>query len=186
MALTVTSPAFVGRRRELEHLGSVLAGASEGRTTTVFVEAVAGLGATRLIDEVERRLAAERQPFVVLRGTARPVTRGDAFAPVREAILPAVVRLSDRELRHGRGTGRPGDRPTVARDRPAARTPQPAARRERPSRRPVRAQGRFIEAIASPSRADRGAAPPRACARGHRRGRFRDPGTRLVRRERHP
>ena len=105
MGLPVTSPGFVGRRRELEQLGSALAAAADGRPSTVFVEAAAGFGASRLLDEVERRLGEQRQSFLVLRGRARPATQGDAFAPVIEAIGPAVHQLSDGELAFVAGSG---------------------------------------------------------------------------------
>jgi DNA-binding CsgD family transcriptional regulator/tetratricopeptide (TPR) repeat protein len=98
MAFPVTSPVFVGRVRELEELGSVLASAAGGRAGTVLLEANAGLGASRLLDEVQRRLAAQSQPFLTLRGRARQVTSGDAYAAVLEAIVPLFDRLTDRDL----------------------------------------------------------------------------------------
>ncbi len=147
MGLPVTSPGFVGRRRELEQLGSALAVASDARPSTVFVEAVAGLGASRLIDEVERRLAGQRQPFAVLRGRARPATRGDAFAPVLEAIRPAVHRLSDRELEFVAGSG--GQELARLLPEMEPRLAQLGLTSDRPTvTAPVRAQGRLIEAVA--------------------------------------
>jgi DNA-binding CsgD family transcriptional regulator/tetratricopeptide (TPR) repeat protein len=148
MGLPVTSPGFVGRRRELEQIGSTLAAAAAGRPSAVFVEAAAGLGASRLIDEVERRLVGQHQPFLVLRGRARPATRGDPFAPVLEAIRPALHRVSDRELAFIVGSAGPD----IARLLPEIE-PQLAHLGLIPERStvtsPVRAQGRLIEAVAS-------------------------------------
>jgi len=147
MGLPVTSPGFVGRRRELEQLGSALAAAADGRPSTVFIEAGAGFGASRLINEVERRLAGQRQPFAVLRGRARPATRGDAFAPVLEAIRPAVHRLSDRELGFVAGTG--GQELARLLPEMEARLAQLGLTSGRSTvTAPVRAQGRLIEAVA--------------------------------------
>ena len=147
MGLPVASPGFVGRRRELEQLGSALATAADGRPSTVFLEAGAGFGATRLIDEVAHRLGEQHQPFVVLRGRARPATRGDAFAPLAEALRPVVHRLSERELRFVVGSG--GQE--LARLLPDA-VPRLEQFRLLPDRplitAPVRAQGRMIEALA--------------------------------------
>src|SRR5437868_8691286 len=98
MSFPVTSGTFVGRAREVEVLGSALASAAEGRAGTVLVEANAGLGASRLVDEVQRRLAAQAQPFLTLRGRARDITSGDAYAAVLEAIGPLFERLTDRDL----------------------------------------------------------------------------------------
>jgi len=86
MGLPVTSAAFVGRRAELERIGAMLAAASDGRSGALFLEAGAGVGASRLLDEAERRLAG-RGPILVLRGRGRDTTRGDAFAPAVEAIF---------------------------------------------------------------------------------------------------
>lgn len=148
MGLTTASPTFVGRRRELEQVGSILAAAAEGRPGALFVEGGAGLGASRLLDEAERRLAAGRGPFLVLRGRARAATRGDAYAPVREAIGAAIDQLGDREFAFVVGPAGP----TVARLLPAL-GPRLAhlglAVEARSVTSADRAQGAFIEAIAS-------------------------------------
>jgi DNA-binding CsgD family transcriptional regulator/tetratricopeptide (TPR) repeat protein len=148
MGLTVTSPTFVGRRRELELVGALLASAADGRPGALFLDAGAGLGASRLLDEAERRLAAARGPFLVLRGRARPATRGDAFAPVCEAIGAAVDQLGDREFAFVVGPAAP----TVARLLPmlTPRLEHLGLTGHGPSVTSAdRAQGAFIEAIAS-------------------------------------
>lgn len=81
---------FVGRERELEAVLAAAAAAAAGRSGIVLVEASSGLGATRLVDEVERRLAEgethDGHPVQVVRGDELPAWRGSPYAPFRTAF----------------------------------------------------------------------------------------------------
>jgi DNA-binding CsgD family transcriptional regulator/tetratricopeptide (TPR) repeat protein len=147
MGLTVTSPVFVGRRRELEQVGAALAAAAAGRPTTLLIEGAAGLGASRLLDEVERRLGSQREPHLVLRGRARIATRGDAYAPLVEAIAPTLDQLSDRELAFVVGPGGQLLERLLPRIAPRLGSLGLIAGRASVTS-PVRAQGALIEAVA--------------------------------------
>lgn len=91
-----TSPHFVGRERELASVATVLAAAAAGRPSTVFLSGTAGIGATRLLDESQRRLVGLEVPFTVLRG--RAWEGGEPYAPVVSAFGPALAALGDRDL----------------------------------------------------------------------------------------
>lgn len=108
MPLSVTSAAFVGRRRELAHLASVLGAVAEGRATTVLLTAGGGIGATRFLTEAERRLEGLSQPFLVLRGAATPATTGAPYRPVCDALRPLLEVADDRALVELVGTGGEG------------------------------------------------------------------------------
>ncbi len=56
------------------------------------------MGASRLILEAERRLGESAEPFVVLRGRARPAGPGEAYAPILEALEPLLLGLSEGDL----------------------------------------------------------------------------------------
>jgi predicted ATPase len=58
-ASTLAEPAFVGRVHELEQLTAALHGASSGRGRLVLLSGEAGIGKTRLADEVATRAAAQ-------------------------------------------------------------------------------------------------------------------------------
>jgi len=94
----VTSPTFVGRHRELAQLAGALAAAADGEATTILVSGSAGLGASRLLTEAQRRLSSLPEPFRVLRGSARPVRSGVPYAPVLDALAPLFLEIPDAEL----------------------------------------------------------------------------------------
>jgi len=94
----VTSPTFVGRRRELAHLAGALAAASEGRSTTIVLAGSAGLGSSRLLSEAERRLSGLSSPLHVLRGGARSGWSGVPFSPLVAALEPLFTTLTDADL----------------------------------------------------------------------------------------
>src|SRR5262249_21444848 len=63
---TLTQPAFVGRRREVEALETQLEKARKGEGGLVLLEAESGGGKSRLLDELAQR--SGRLGFWVLRG----------------------------------------------------------------------------------------------------------------------
>ena len=88
----VSSPEFVGRAAELEHLEAALGRAERGEAGAVFLAGESGVGKTRLLRELER-LAADRGARV-LRGDCAAFGAGElAYAP-----LAAALRRLGREL----------------------------------------------------------------------------------------
>jgi DNA-binding CsgD family transcriptional regulator/tetratricopeptide (TPR) repeat protein len=99
---------FVGRERELEAVLEAAAGAAAGRSGVVLVEASSGLGATRLVDEVERRLAEgqpDQTPPVMVRADELPAWRGSPYAPFRVALERLLVTRTDEEAASLLGPG---------------------------------------------------------------------------------
>jgi DNA-binding CsgD family transcriptional regulator/tetratricopeptide (TPR) repeat protein len=89
MQTRLTSSRFVGRAAELEELESALAQAAECRPALVLVGAESGVGKTRLVIELERRL--EQRGLLVLRGEGVELSEGDLpYAPVIAALRPLV------------------------------------------------------------------------------------------------
>jgi predicted ATPase len=74
--------ALVGRTAELERLRQLLTGAATGHGGTALVLGEAGIGKTRLLDEVAR--AAADRGLAVLRGAA--AAGAGAYRPVAEAV----------------------------------------------------------------------------------------------------
>ena len=105
MAARFTSARFVGRERELARLADALEAAVDGRSSTLLISGSGGLGASRLLDEAERRIALLPEPLVVVRCRARPGRVGDPYAPVAAGLERLIAGLSDRELARVAGTG---------------------------------------------------------------------------------
>jgi DNA-binding CsgD family transcriptional regulator/tetratricopeptide (TPR) repeat protein len=105
MAARFTSARFVGRERELARLAEVLEAAAGGRPSTTLISGSGGLGASRLLDEAERRIAGLPEPLVMIRCRARPGQVGDPFAPVATGLGRFLGQLPDRELARVAGTG---------------------------------------------------------------------------------
>jgi DNA-binding CsgD family transcriptional regulator/tetratricopeptide (TPR) repeat protein len=93
VATRVSSPLFIGRQAELGMLTDAVVRASAGDATVVLVGGEAGIGKTRLMDEVGAR--ADSAGTLVLQGGC--VSLGDGgglpFAPFVEALrrLPATL-----------------------------------------------------------------------------------------------
>jgi DNA-binding CsgD family transcriptional regulator/tetratricopeptide (TPR) repeat protein len=105
MAARFSSARFVGRERELARLADSLEAAVDGRSSTLLISGSGGLGASRLLDEAERRIALLPEPMIVVRCRARPGRVGDPYAPVAAGLERLVAGLPDRELARVAGTG---------------------------------------------------------------------------------
>jgi DNA-binding SARP family transcriptional activator/tetratricopeptide (TPR) repeat protein len=87
LALRLDAP-LVGRDEEVRQLAAACAAASQERATTlVTVLGEAGIGKTRLVCEIERRLGHE---VTVLTGRCLPYGEGITFWPLREVIRQAT------------------------------------------------------------------------------------------------
>lgn len=105
MPARFSSARFVGRERELARLADALEAAVAGRSSTLLVAGSGGLGASRLLDEAERRIAALPEPIAVVRCRALPGRAWDPYAPIADGLGRLVGRLPDRDLEHVVGTG---------------------------------------------------------------------------------
>src|SRR4051812_46246401 len=86
----MVSPVFVGREPELVRLRAALAQADIGAAQTIVIDGEAGVGKSRLVDEVASE--AEEAGHLVLSGRCVQVgVDGLPFAPLVEA-LRALVR----------------------------------------------------------------------------------------------
>lgn len=90
--------SFVGRERELALLGGALQQAADGRPSRVFMTGPAGIGSTRLLDELVRRIGGATDVTVV-RGTSIAPASEEPFAPVVEGLESALANHSDARLR---------------------------------------------------------------------------------------
>jgi ATP/maltotriose-dependent transcriptional regulator MalT len=89
VATRLTSNQFVGRTAELEELVLASREAADGRPALVLLGGDSGVGKTRLIGELERRLADDG--VIVLRGEAVEQGEGELpFAPLTSAFRPLV------------------------------------------------------------------------------------------------
>ena len=88
--LPVSSPLLVGRSGELSALQAALAGASEGRPSVVVIGGEAGVGKSRLIQEIAERSRAAGSR-VLAGGCLELGASGLPFAPFT-AILRELVR----------------------------------------------------------------------------------------------
>ncbi len=98
MPARYSSARFVGRERELARIATALERAAGGRTTSLLLTASAGLGATRLLGEVEHRLADLDEPFLVIRCSTEASFPGEPYGPVIAGFLPVLTALDDPGL----------------------------------------------------------------------------------------
>jgi ATP/maltotriose-dependent transcriptional regulator MalT len=106
MAIRFSSPTFVGRAAELRLLDEARRRAASGRSAVVVVGGEAGVGKTRLVDELIRRCQAE-DVRVLVGGCIELGEEGVPFAPV-VAALQGMLRGMDPDaarqwIGHGRG-----------------------------------------------------------------------------------
>jgi DNA-binding CsgD family transcriptional regulator/tetratricopeptide (TPR) repeat protein len=89
--------AFLGRERELAQLAEAVREVADGRPGRVVLTGPAGIGCTRLIDELSVGMA--RVPGVVMcRGRAHEPSVGSPYQAVGDALAGAFERLPDERL----------------------------------------------------------------------------------------
>jgi DNA-binding CsgD family transcriptional regulator/tetratricopeptide (TPR) repeat protein len=93
VATRVASPEFIGRRQELGSLRGAVARGTAGDAVVVLVGGDAGIGKTRLVEEVA--IDARQRGWLVLEGGCVSLGNGEGlpFAPIVEALrrLPAII-----------------------------------------------------------------------------------------------
>src|SRR5436305_1908157 len=106
MATRVTSPLFVGRQAELELLETVLADARASRPRAVLVGGEAGVGKSRLLEEIARRASGSGD--MALFGHCVEVAEGELpYAPIVGALRALAGELDAEELETVLGASRP-------------------------------------------------------------------------------
>src|SRR5450756_2196248 len=79
---------FIGRQRELEQLDAAVTDVAAGRGGALLVAGSSGMGASRLLDELESRIVgASGQPLTHLRSDRLPAWRRDPYRPIRALSL---------------------------------------------------------------------------------------------------
>jgi DNA-binding NarL/FixJ family response regulator len=97
MASQVTTGRFVGRTQELARLRELLAHAVDGEPLVVLLGGEAGVGKTRLVEQLAT--AASQERVRVLGGGCVPLgEEGLPFAPVTEALRSLAADLDSAEL----------------------------------------------------------------------------------------
>ena len=98
MAARYSSARFVGREEAFSRVAVCLDDAVHGRTRTLLIDGTAGVGATRLLDEVIVRMHALLEPMTVLRAAAWPSTADAPYGPIIRAIAPTLRGLPAADL----------------------------------------------------------------------------------------
>jgi DNA-binding CsgD family transcriptional regulator len=126
MRARLTSSRFVGRVSELAELELALRDAANGHPAVILLGGESGVGKTRLISELERRLAKSQEPTLMLRGESVEQRDGELpYAPLLSALRPLV-----RERDDVFGQLSSVSRSDLAMLLPALRTAAPSAERD--------------------------------------------------------
>ena len=86
-------PGLVGREVELVRARGTLRRAAEGRPAAIFVTGPAGIGKTRVCDELIEQVTGEG--WFVLRGSGREQTASVPYWPLVEAVQAALLERPD-------------------------------------------------------------------------------------------
>jgi DNA-binding CsgD family transcriptional regulator/tetratricopeptide (TPR) repeat protein len=103
--LRVSSPVLVGRADELKWLSAALAEARDGRPAVALVAGEAGVGKTRLVEELIRE-AGDSGARVLVGGCVELGGEGFPFAPVVDALRTLVADLPPQQLDEVLGSAR--------------------------------------------------------------------------------
>ncbi len=93
----LASMAFVGRERELARLAAGLERAASLQPARIALTGPAGIGVSRLLTELQARLA-DLPDVVVLRAAAYEPQEGVPYAPLAAALAPSLEALGDEQL----------------------------------------------------------------------------------------
>src|SRR5688572_9493355 len=92
----LVSPSLIGRTHELEILEQVAADAMRGAGQCLFIAGEAGVGKSRLIAELRRRLAMRR--FIVLQGHCSDQDFTLPYAPWIDLLRAFFAHLTVTEI----------------------------------------------------------------------------------------
>jgi DNA-binding SARP family transcriptional activator len=103
-------PPFVGRAQELTRLLAISHDTITGHGVTVLLQGEAGIGKSRLLDQLAGQLSASSPPWLVLRGNCSPFDDLLSYGPFLEALqsvaeddLTNLVAESSRSAPDARG-----------------------------------------------------------------------------------
>ncbi|HET9852069.1 MAG TPA: AAA family ATPase [Candidatus Limnocylindrales bacterium] len=105
MPARYVSDRFVGRERELSHLAVALEAAAEGRSPRILLSGRSGVGTSRLVSEVARRVGKLQTPFQVVRCSAVAARNRSAYAPIVDGFSTWLETLEEGELQRAVGPG---------------------------------------------------------------------------------
>src|SRR3954452_13850697 len=97
MPATRDGARFVGRDAAFIRLAPALEAAAGGEATAVVLEGPGGVGVSRFVTEVARRVAALTEPFAVVRGRAYRPGTDDPYGPIIRALRPVLRETADDE-----------------------------------------------------------------------------------------
>ncbi|MBA2382781.1 MAG: AAA family ATPase, partial [Chloroflexi bacterium] len=92
------SARFVGRDAAFVRLAPALEAAANGDATTVLLEGPGGVGVSRFLDELARRVSRLTEPFAVLRGRSYRPGSDEPYGAIIRALRPVFHSIEDGEL----------------------------------------------------------------------------------------
>ena len=98
MPAMISSARFVGRDAAFVRLAPSLETAAAGEATTVLLDGPGGVGVSRFVDEVERRVGGLPEPFLVVRGRAYGPGSDEPFGPIIRALGPVIRAADDQSI----------------------------------------------------------------------------------------
>ena len=135
MPATMDGARFVGRDAAFIRLAPALEEAAGGEATAVLLDGPGGVGVSRFVAEVARRVGGLTEPFTVVRGRSYRPGADEPYGPIVRALHPIFRGRRRRRARAARRAGRSrtssGSSP---RSRPGSTTPgsSPRSRRSSP------------------------------------------------------
>jgi DNA-binding CsgD family transcriptional regulator/tetratricopeptide (TPR) repeat protein len=98
MPATMNNARFVGREAAFVRLAPALEAASDGVATTILLEGLGGVGVSRFLTELGRRVAGLDDSFVVVRGRAYRPGSDEPYGAIIRALRPLFLGVDDAEL----------------------------------------------------------------------------------------
>jgi DNA-binding CsgD family transcriptional regulator/tetratricopeptide (TPR) repeat protein len=98
MPATMNNARFVGRDAAFVRLAPALEAASDGVATTVLIEGLGGVGVSRFVTELGRRVAGLDDSFAVVRGRAYRPGSDEPYGAIIRALRPLFLAVDDAEL----------------------------------------------------------------------------------------
>jgi DNA-binding CsgD family transcriptional regulator/tetratricopeptide (TPR) repeat protein len=98
MPATMNYARFVGRDAAFVRLAPALEAASDGVATTVLLEGPGGVGVSRFVTELGRRVTGLDDSFVVVRGRAYRPGSDEPYGAIIRALRPVFTAVDDAEL----------------------------------------------------------------------------------------
>ncbi len=98
MPATMNSARFVGRDAAFVRLALALEAASDGEATTVLLDGPGGVGVSRLVAELARRVSGLDESFVVVHGRSFRPGSDEPYGAIIRALRPVFLAVDDAEL----------------------------------------------------------------------------------------